>query len=98
MAAKHKIKVEQTAIKVAEWLVENRTEFEESGIGEEKLASAVGISDPEVREAVDHLENREDLVRWPQALTSPFYSSPDECGPPAEIKSWQKSQPDRRAL
>jgi len=88
MAAKHKIKVEQTANKVAEWLVDNRTEFEESGIGEEKLASAVGISDPEVREAVDHLENREDLVRWPQALTSPprFLLKPGRMWPASRDK------------
>jgi len=88
MAAKHKIKVEQTATRVAEWLVDNRSEFEQSGIGEERLAAAVGISDLEVREAVDHLENREDLVRWPQALTSPprFLLKPGRMWPASRDK------------
>jgi hypothetical protein len=71
MADRRKTKSAQDANRIAEWLVDNSAEFEQAGIGEEKLAAAVGISENEVMEAVDHLENREEVVRWPQALTTP---------------------------
>ncbi len=71
MADKHKSQVEQNALRVARWLADNSTEFEQQGIYEDKVASAVGLTDPDAREAVDHLENREEAVRMPKALTTP---------------------------
>jgi hypothetical protein len=57
--------------RVAEWLADNSTEFEQQGISEDKVAPAVSLTKEEVMEALDHLENREDVVRMPQALTIP---------------------------
>lgn len=71
MADKHKSTAEQNARQVAGWLVENRAEFERHGIGEDQLAAALGMTSVEVTEAVDQLENREEVVRVPQALTTP---------------------------
>ena len=64
MADEHKSRAEQNARRVARWLAENGAEFSQ-GINEDRLAEAVGLSGEEVTEAVDHLENREDVVRFP---------------------------------
>lgn len=64
MADEHKSRVGQNARRVARWLAENGAEFSE-GINEDRLAEAVGLSAEEVTEAVDQLENREDVVRFP---------------------------------
>ena len=71
MADEHKSAAEQNAQRVAQWLVENRAEFEGPGIDEDKLAAALGMTSAEVTAAVDHLENREEVGRVPQALTIP---------------------------
>lgn len=62
---------EQNAERVARWLAENRTEFEGQGISEDSLTSALGMSAEAITEAIDHLEAREEVVRMPQALTTP---------------------------
>jgi hypothetical protein len=71
MANEHKSGADHNAQRVAQWLVENRAEFEAQGIGEDKLAPALGVTSAEITEAIDHLEAREEVVRMPQALTSP---------------------------
>ena len=71
MADGHRTKIDPKAERVAQWLVENRTEFEGQGIGEDKLAPALGMATEEITEAIDHLEAREEVVRMPQALTTP---------------------------
>jgi hypothetical protein len=71
MADEHKAEIEQNAQRIAQWLVENRAEFEEHGINEDKLAPALGMKSTELIEAIDHLEAREEVVRMPQALTTP---------------------------
>jgi hypothetical protein len=71
MADKRKAKAQEDAHKIAEWLVQNRTEFEQDGIGEDRLTSSVGMPETDVRLALDHLENREEIVRWPHALLKP---------------------------
>lgn len=71
MADEHRSRIDPKTLRVARWLAENRTEFEEQGIGEDKLASALGIKSTEITEAIDHLEAREEVVRMPQALTTP---------------------------
>ncbi len=71
MADRRKTKSAQDANRIAEWLVDHSAEFEQAGISADKLAAAVGISENEAMEAIDHLENREEVVRWPQALSTP---------------------------
>ena len=71
MAAEHKAQLDPKADRVTQWLVENRTEFEGQGIGEDKVATALGMATEEITEAIDHLEAREEVVRMPQALTTP---------------------------
>ncbi|HYY58623.1 MAG TPA: hypothetical protein VE842_14920 [Pyrinomonadaceae bacterium] len=71
MADQDKARAEQSARRVAEWLAQNRAEFEGQGIGEDKLAPALGSTPEEIREAVDHLEEREEVVRMPQGMTIP---------------------------
>jgi hypothetical protein len=67
----HKAGTDPKARRVTQWLVENRTDFEGQGIGEDKLAPALGITTEEMTEVIDHLEAREEVVRMPQALTTP---------------------------
>lgn len=71
MTDAHRSKFDEKTLRVAQWLVENRTEFEGQGIGEDRLTSALGIASTEIMEAIDHLEAREEVVRMPQALTTP---------------------------
>jgi hypothetical protein len=63
MAEEHKPKHDEKSDRILAWLYEHRDEFEGPGVGEQSLASAVGLSDAEVTEAVDRLENREAVVR-----------------------------------
>jgi hypothetical protein len=71
MTDRRKTKSAEDANRIAEWLVDHSSEFEQAGISEDKLATAVGISENEAMEAIDHLENREEVVRWPQAGATP---------------------------
>ncbi len=71
MTDEHKAGIDPKAERVAQWLVENRTDFEGQGIGEDKLAPALGMTTDEITEAIDHLEAREEVARMPQALTTP---------------------------
>jgi DNA-binding GntR family transcriptional regulator len=71
MASEHHAKIDPKAERVARWLAENRAEFEGQGVSEDKLAPALGMTNEELREAIDHLEAREEVVRMPQALTTP---------------------------
>jgi hypothetical protein len=66
---KAKTKTEQTVHNVAQWLMDNRKEFEEQGITEGRVAAALGLADIDAKDAVDHLENCEEVVRTPQAST-----------------------------
>jgi hypothetical protein len=71
MADDHKVKVEQDANRIADWLTKHRAEFERDGIEEAALSTSVGLTEHEARKAVDYLEHHEDVVRRPQALTAP---------------------------
>ena len=71
MAEAHKPATTPEMKRVAQWLIENRTEFEAQGIGEDKLAPALGMSSADVTDVVDHLEAREEVVRMPRAGTIP---------------------------
>jgi hypothetical protein len=71
VAHDHKTNVHENAARIIEWLLEHRTEFEQHGIEESSLPAALGLSEEEVREAIDHLENHEDLARVPEGLTTP---------------------------
>ena len=51
--------------------MDNRKKFEEQGISEDRIAGAVGLADRDAKEAVDHLETREEVVRMPRAMTNP---------------------------
>ena len=65
MTEGHRPKHDEKSERIVAWLYERRGEFERSGVSEQSLASAVGLSESEVTEAVDHLENREVVVRMP---------------------------------
>ena len=71
MADEHGAALDPKAQRVAQWLAENSAEFEEHGIGEDKLAQATGMDGGDITEAVDHLEAREEVVRIPQGLGTP---------------------------
>jgi hypothetical protein len=71
MAGDHKTDVHENAARIIEWLLEHRTEFEQDGVEESSLGVAVGISEEEVREAIDHLEGHEDLARVPEGVSNP---------------------------
>jgi hypothetical protein len=67
----HKTEVDQNATRIVEWLLDNRSEFEQNGIEESKIPLAVGLSEAEVTRAIDQLENHEDIARIPEKLSSP---------------------------
>ena len=71
MADDHKARVEQNSSRIVSYLMEHRAEFEQGTVTEDALSSAVGLSEDEVREAVDHLESHDDLARSPKALSKP---------------------------
>jgi hypothetical protein len=71
MAHDHRTDVHANAARIIEWLMEHRTEFEQAGVEESTLAGSVGLSEDEIREAIDHLESHEDLARFPEALSNP---------------------------
>jgi hypothetical protein len=71
MTDEHKSQVEQNANRIVEWLVENRTTFEAQGAEEETVTAAVGLSGTDLAEALDYLENREEVVRMPHGMTIP---------------------------
>ena len=66
-----KTRAGQNAERVIEWLLQHRTEFESNGIEEQGLATTVGLPEDKLREAIDYLENHEDVARLPEALTTP---------------------------
>ena len=70
MSAHHR-ELGDDATRIANWLVDNRDAFEQAGISEETLASRAGVSPDSVQGAIDQLENREIVVRDPEALTRP---------------------------
>jgi hypothetical protein len=71
MAHDHRTEVHEYAARIIEWLMEHRTEFEQGGVEESALAGSVGLSEDQVREAIDHLESHEDVARFPEALSNP---------------------------
>lgn len=71
MADDHKAKIEQDSTRIVNWLAEHRADFEQNGVDEAAICGSVGLTEDEVRRAVDYLENHEEVVRWPQALTTP---------------------------
>ena len=71
MADKHKFQVEQNSQRIAQWLAAHSTEFEQQGINEDQLAAAVSLAAKDATEAIDHLENREEVVRMPKSSTTP---------------------------
>jgi hypothetical protein len=73
MAVKRKAEAEQNAHRVVQWLADNEAEFGQEGIYEERVAPAVGLAELAAKEAVDYLENREEVVRIPKALTPPKF-------------------------
>lgn len=69
--AHDKARDEGNALRIAGWLLEREAEFEEPGVPEARVAVALGLSEADAEAAVDYLENREEVVRWPEALSSP---------------------------
>jgi hypothetical protein len=67
----HDADVQKNAAHIVQWLLDNRSEFEQNGIEESKIPSAVGLSEAEVTRAIDHLESHEDVARLPEALSNP---------------------------
>ena len=64
-------KVDQNASRITHWLTEHRAEFEQGNIEEMVLANSVGLAQDEVTQALDRLENREAVVRFPHPLHTP---------------------------
>jgi hypothetical protein len=71
MSGDHNSDVSQNADRIIEWLLGHRTEFESNGVEEQSLAAAVGLSEDKIREAIDYLENHEDVARLPEGSSTP---------------------------
>jgi DNA-binding GntR family transcriptional regulator len=66
MTDEHRPTHDEKSDRILAWLYEHRGEFEGEGVSEQSLASAVGLSEPDVTEAVDRLESREAVARVPR--------------------------------
>ena len=66
MADENRPRHDEKSERILAWLYEHRGEFEGAGVSETSLASAIGLSEQDAREAVDRLENREAVARVPQ--------------------------------
>ena len=88
MAHRDKTEIEENAVLITNWLVDNSTEFEQRGVSEESLAGAAKMSSDQTTTAVDRLENTEVVVRDPVALTRPprFLVKPGRNWPPTRDK------------
>jgi hypothetical protein len=62
---------DQNTLQIIHWLTEHSAEFEQGQIEESRLADATGLTSNEVTRAIDHLENREAIVRFPHPLSNP---------------------------
>jgi hypothetical protein len=71
MTDTNKTIVHENANRIIEYLLKKRNEFEQDGVEESSLAGSLALSDTAVREAVDLLENREDVARVPEAIGNP---------------------------
>lgn len=71
MADEHRAEIERNARRVAEHLARSEAEFGGEGVSEDSVAEATGLSHDDVASAVDYLENREDVVRFPHPLSTP---------------------------
>ena len=71
MAGDHKTEVHENATRIIEWLLEHRAEFEQDGVEESSVGTAISLSEDTVREAIDHLESHEQVARLPEALSNP---------------------------
>ena len=67
----HKTDLDESAARIVEWLLDNRSEFEQNGIEESRIPVAVGLSEAEVTRAIDQLESHEDVARFPETLSNP---------------------------
>jgi hypothetical protein len=69
MAQQHK--ADPNTIRIMQWLAEHSAEFEQGSIEEAQIASAVGLANDDVTTAIDWLENKEAVVRFPHPLSTP---------------------------
>jgi hypothetical protein len=70
--AEHHRELGEDAARIANWLVDNREQFEQSGISEDSIGGLAGVSGSDaVQTAIDQLENKEVVVRDPEELTRP---------------------------
>jgi hypothetical protein len=73
--AEHHKELGEDAARIANWLVDNREQFEQSGITEDSIGGLAGVTGPDaVQTAIDQLENKEVVVRDPEALTPPRFT------------------------
>src|SRR5262245_54212331 len=69
MAQHHK--VDPNVTRIIHWLMEHSQEFEQGNIEETQIAGSVGLAKDDVTTAIDWLENREGVVRFPHPLSTP---------------------------
>jgi hypothetical protein len=62
---------DQTISRIVRWLTDHSAEFEQGEIEERLLADSTGLTKDEVTQAIDHLENREAIVRFPHPSSTP---------------------------
>lgn len=97
MADDRKSMAEHNARRVAEWLTSGGIAFEQQGIPESQLGSAVGLSEKELTEAVGYLENREEVVRFSNSLLKPGRGWPELKASIAGRVGTRASAPEPRA-
>jgi hypothetical protein len=64
-------KVDPNTSRIIHWLTEHSAEFEQGKLEEMRLADSIGLTQDEVTKAIDTLENREAIVRFPHPLSTP---------------------------
>jgi hypothetical protein len=69
MAQHHQLDPESA--RIIHWLKEHREEFEQGSLEEMRLADSIGLTRDEITRGLDHLENREAVVRFPHPSSTP---------------------------
>jgi hypothetical protein len=64
-------KADPNTSRIIHWLTEHSAEFEQGKLEEMRLADSIGLTQDEVTKAIDTLENREAIVRFPHPLSTP---------------------------
>ena len=64
-------KTDPNTERIVDWLADHSAELEQNGLAEGGIAAEAGLAAEQATAAIDHLEDREIVVRMPHPLANP---------------------------